>query len=401
MANETLTAAGFSVGSAAAGIKPSGGLDVGVMVSDVACSAAAVFTSNRFCGAPVVVGREHIRSGRLRGVVVNSGVSNVATGRRGIADARKMCARLAEHIGARPEQILPASTGVIGQYLPMDKVLRGIDAACADLSTSIKAGRTFAKAILTTDTCTKQAFRRVRIGGKDVVVAGCCKGSGMIAPNMATMLAFIGTDAAISPAALRRALAEAAAGSFNRVTVDECESTSDIVAVLASGQSGAEPIRNNISGGYKRFFAALQDVCNELAYQIAADGEGASRVIEVTVRRAASATDAHEVARLVAVSPLVRTAVHGGDPNWGRIVQSIGMSQAAFDPQRITVKICGQVVFRSGRPVDKADMRKLSKDMTSGDVPIEIDLREGKADDRVLTCDLTKGYITINAEYHT
>lgn len=401
MANETLTAAGFSVGSTAAGIKASGGLDVAVMVSDVMCSAAAVFTSNRFCGSPVVVGREHVHNGRLRGLVVNSGVSNVATGKRGIADARKMCARLAKHINAKSEDILPASTGVIGQYLPMDKVLSGIDTAYAGLSTSIKAGRDFAKAILTTDTCTKQAFRRVRIDGKEVVVAGCCKGSGMIAPNMATMLAFIGTDAAVSPAALRRGLTEAAGGSFNRVTVDECESTSDTVVCLASGKSGIEPIRNNVSAGYKRFFAALQDVCNELAYQIAADGEGATRVIEVSVRHAATATDAHEVARLVAVSPLVRTAVHGGDPNWGRIVQSIGMSKAKFDAERIVVKICGQVVFRSGRPVDKADLRKLSKDMRSGDVPIEIDLRAGKADDRVLTCDLTKGYITINADYHT
>ncbi|MBN1346479.1 MAG: bifunctional glutamate N-acetyltransferase/amino-acid acetyltransferase ArgJ [Phycisphaerae bacterium] len=401
MPNETLTSAGFKVGSAAAGIKSSGGLDVGVVVSETPCAAAAVFTSNRFCGAPVTIGRQHVHSGRLRAIVVNSGCSNVATGKRGLDDARAMCARLAGHIDAKTTDILPASTGVIGAFLPMDKVLPGIDAAFANLSNSPKAGNDFARAIMTTDLRPKTAFRKIRVGRKDVVVAGCCKGSGMIAPNMATMLAFLGTTAPISPSALRRALRDAVGTSFNRVTVDECESTSDTVVLLANAQSGIAPIRNTVAPAYRAFALALKEVCQELAYQIAADGEGATRVIEVAVRGAATATDAHEVARIVAISPLFRTAVHGGDPNWGRIMQAIGTSRARFETDRIVVRICGQTVFRNGRPVESANLARISRDMKAKHVPVLIDLRAGKVHDRVLTCDLTKDYITINADYHT
>ncbi len=399
--NRTLTAAGFHVGSAAAGIKPSGALDVGVIVSDTPCAAAAVFTSNRFCGAPVVVGRKHVGKGPLRGVVVNSGCSNVATGKRGIRDAEAMCARLADHIGCEPTQILPASTGVIGRFLPMDKLCAGIDDAVDALADTRKAGQAFARAILTTDTTPKQAFRRVKIRGKEVVVAGCCKGSGMIAPNMATMLAFIGTDARISPSALRGALRKAVDESFNRVTVDECESTSDTVYLLANGSAGNAPIRSTVSSPYRKFATTLAEVCGELAYAIAADGEGATRVIEVVVHGAATAADAHEVARTVAVSPLFRTAVHGGDPNWGRIIQAIGTTRARFQPDRVVVRICGETVFRRGRPVDAADLGTISRAMQAKHVPVLIQLKAGKASDRVLTCDLTKDYIAINADYTT
>lgn len=401
MTNKTVTAAGFRAGSAAAGIKASGALDVGVLVSETPCSAAAVFTSNRFYGAPVTVGREHVANGRLKGVVVNSGVANVATGKRGIADARAMCARLAENVGADPSDFLPASTGLIGAFLPMDKILAGIDAACASLSTSARAGHQFARAIMTTDLRPKEAFGRVRIGPRTVTIAGCCKGSGMIAPNMATMLAFLGTDASIRPSVLRPALRGAVEGSFNRVTVDECESTSDTVVILANAQADAGVIGRVASPGYKRFAAALTDVCGDLAYQIAADGEGATRVIEVAVRHAATPADAHEVARTVAISPLFRTAVHGADPNWGRIIQAVGTTRARFNPDRIAVAICGETVFRHGRPVESASMKRISRRMRDKHVPVVIDLRAGHAADRVLTCDLTKGYITINADYHT
>jgi glutamate N-acetyltransferase/amino-acid N-acetyltransferase len=401
MTNETLTGAGFRVGTAAAGIKASGGLDVGIIVSDGPCAAAAVFTSNRFCGAPVVVGREHIRNGRLQGVVVNSGCSNVATGSRGINDARRMCRQLAERIGGKAEDILPASTGVIGHFLPMGKVLLGIGLAVKGLSDSVEAGRRFAQAIMTTDTRPKAAFRRIRIGRSTVNIAGCCKGSGMIAPNMATMLAFVGTDAAISPAALRRALGDAVEESFNRVTVDECQSTSDTVVILANSRAGGRQIRHTAGMDYRRFAGALSEVCNELAYKIAEDGEGATRVIEVVARRAANPADAKEVARAVAVSPLVRTAVHGGDPNWGRIVQAVGTTRARFKPESITVRICGQMVFARGRPVEKADLARVSRGMREKHVPIVVDLKAGRATDRVWTCDLTKDYITINADYHT
>jgi len=401
MPNQTLTAAGFGVGAAAAGIKASGGLDVGVMVSDAPCSAAAVFTSNRFCGSPVIVGREHVANGRLQGLVVNSGCSNVATGKRGVADARTMCERLARHIGGIATDILPSSTGVIGRFLPMDKVLKGIDLAFDDVSQTEEAGHKFARAIMTTDTRPKEAFRRIRIDGTPVVIAGCCKGSGMISPNMATMLAFLGTNAAIAAPALRRALHAAVNSSFNRVTVDECQSTSDTVVLLANGKSGVRRITTPTGKAYGQFAAALAEVCYELAYQIAADGEGATRVIEVTVRNAATAKDAHEVARAVAVSPLVRTAVHGGDPNWGRIVQSVGTTKAKYVPEAITVQICKLMVFAKGRPVETTDLKKVSAGMRGQHVPIVIDLKAGKVADRVLTCDLTKDYITINADYTT
>jgi glutamate N-acetyltransferase/amino-acid N-acetyltransferase len=218
---------------------------------------------------------------------------------------------------------------------------------------------------------------------------------------MATMLAFLATNASIRPSLLNRALRSAVEESFNRVTVDECQSTSDTVAVLANGMSEAAPIAGRTSASFKRLAAALSDLCGELAYQIAADGEGAERVIEVKVRGAASPADAHEVARAIAVSPLVRTAVHGADPNWGRIIQSLGTTRAAFDPNRIVVRICDQTVFRRGRPSESADMAKVSRKMKAKHVLIEVDLKERDGCDRVLTCDLTKGYITINADYHT
>ncbi len=398
MKNDTITAPlGFSAGSAAAGIKTTGKLDVGVLVADALCTAAAVFTRNRFCGAPVTVGREHVRSGRLRGVVVNSGCSNVATGSRGVTNAREMCRRLAEQIDSRETDVLPASTGVIGQFLPMEKVLQGIDASVAALSPSATAGRNFARAIMTTDLKVKEAVARFRVGKLRYTVAGCCKGSGMIAPNMATMLAYLTTDAGVRPPQLRGWLGKAAECTFNRVTVDECPSTSDTVALLASGAAGS--IVSAAAGA--SFAAALLDVCQSLSYQIVADGEGATKVLEVKVERAKTPADAHAAARAVAISPLVKTAVHGGDPNWGRIVQALGATSVQFKPERVTIRLDRTVIFTKGAPAPRLDERKLTAIMKRRHVPITIDLNAGAASDRVLTCDLSKDYVTINADYHT
>jgi len=396
--NDTITApAGFQAGSAACGIKESGGLDVGVLVADAPCAAAAVFTTNRFCGAPIVVGRQHVRGGKLRAIVVNSGCSNVATGRRGIADARKTCRIAAEILGAHETQILPASTGVIGRFLPMDKLERGIREALANLSDSSKAGHDFVRAIMTTDLRVKQACEQVKINRTRVTIAGCCKGSGMIAPNMATMLAYLTTDAGIGPRRLRVLLKAAADKTFNRVTVDECESTSDMVVVMASGRS------TDVAGGRaeSRFDAALQAVCQSLAYQIARDGEGATRVIEVTVRGAKTPRDAHQAARAVAVSPLVKTAVHGGDPNWGRIIQALGQTSVAYKPEAVVVMLDKTVLFRHGAPASGLSERKLAALMARKHVAITIDLNAGRAADRVLTCDLSRDYVRINADYRT
>lgn len=396
--NNTITAPlGFRAGAVACGLKVNRTLDVGVLVADRPCAAAAVFTTNRFCGAPIVVGREHIRAGQLRAIVVNSGCSNVATGQRGIADARLMCRLVAERVGGLAEQVLPSSTGVIGKFLAMDKLQTGIDGALGKLSNSSEAGLQFAQAIMTTDTRPKLAVERFRLGRSKVTIAGCCKGSGMIAPNMATMLAYLTTDAGLSKAALRVLLRRAVERSFNRVTVDECQSTSDTVAILASGAAGTP----RGSREERRFADALNAVCEALAYKIVADGEGATKVLEVIVTGAKTPREAHATARAIAVSPLVKTAVHGGDPNWGRIVQALGQTDSVFQPQRVIIKLGGMTLFRNGAPARTLRPGKLVKLMRAKHVTISIDLRAGRATDRVLTCDLSRDYIAINADYHT
>jgi glutamate N-acetyltransferase/amino-acid N-acetyltransferase len=402
MANETITAAkGFRASGVACGIKPSGRLDVGLLVGEVRCAAAGLFTTNRFCGAPVVVARRHVRQGWLRAVVVNSGNANVANGPRGLRDAEQMCRRVAEHMGVKAEEVLPGSTGVIGRPLPMENVVAGIDQAFEALSAGMRGGRAFARAILTTDSRTKEAARRVRLGRADVVIVGCAKGSGMIAPHLATTLSYIATDAGIRPGVLRAALRGAAEATLNRITVDECTSTSDMTVVLASGLAENEVVGTLGSRWGRAFGEALHEVCEELAYQIVADGEGATRVIEVTVRGARTGADAHAVARAVAVSPLLKAAVYGGDPNWGRVIQAVGMTRAVFDPARVTVRFGGQVIFaRSGGNL-RVDGRALREAMTAEPVRIQIDLGAGRAEDRVLTCDLSEEYVRVNAQYTT
>ena len=396
-----ITAAkGFRCGATACGIKASGALDLAVLVADQSCAAAAVFTTNTFCGAPVTVGREHLRGRRLQAVVVNSGVSNVATGRRGVADAKRMCKAVARAGRLAATNVLPASTGVIGQFLPMDKIERGIARVMGELSASSAAGAAFARAILTTDTRPKEAVETVRIGRGKITIGGAAKGSGMIAPNMATMLAFITTDAAVPPAFLQKALKAAADETFNRVTVDECPSTSDMVAVLAGGAVDHSPIRPGKTA--EAFAKALWAVCENLSLQIAADGEGATKTFEVSVTTAQTAAAAHRVARAVAGSLLVKTAIHGGDPNWGRIVQAMGASGVKMDPRKVRIRIGGQEIFKAGRPVSGPNgMARIKKHLKGKHVVIAIDLAAGRASGRVVSCDLSREYVTINADYHT
>ncbi|HUW83109.1 MAG TPA: bifunctional glutamate N-acetyltransferase/amino-acid acetyltransferase ArgJ [Phycisphaerae bacterium] len=402
MSNDTITAPkGFRAGGMVCGIKPSGRPDVALLVAEARCAAAAVFTRNRFCGAPIVVGRKHVADGGLQAIVVNSGNANVATGARGLKDAQRMCQRVADRFGIDPHDVLPASTGVIGAFLPMGKILPGIDRLSEQIAATAPGGSAFARAILTTDTRSKEAVRRLRLGRSQVVVAGCSKGSGMIAPNMATTLTYLTTDAAIRPAALRKLLSSAVEATLNRVTIDECTSTSDMAVVLASGLAGNRPIGAASSPAGRALTKAMLEVCDELAYQLAADGEGATRVIEVTVRRARTAGDAHAVARAVAISPLLKAAISGGDPNWGRVVQSVGVTDAQFDPQRVTIRMGGQVVFSRGRPAARVNQKALDNAMKGKCVAIAIDLAAGKASDRVRTCDLTEQYVRINADYTT
>jgi len=400
--NETVTAPkGFRAAGVACAIKATGAMDLGIVAAEIPCAAAAVFTSNRFCGCPVVVGREHVRSGRLRALVVNSGCSNVATGPRGLRDAREMCRLVGKQLGIDSRLVLPSSTGVIGRFLPMDKITAGILAASAKLSDSAAAGLSFARAILTTDLRPKQACVRFKLGRQNVTISGCAKGSGMIAPNMATMLSYITTDAAVSPAILQKLLRASADRTYNRITVDECQSTSDTVVVMASGFAENTTIRSTGTRDAKAFAAALEEVSAALSYSIVADGEGATRVVEVRTRNAKTPADAYEVSRAIAVSPLVKTAIHGGDPNWGRIVQAIGTTSATYEPSRVRVHIGPMCVFRNSQPVRTLSLAELSRYMKSKHVNIVVDLAAGKCEDRALTCDLSREYVAINADYTT
>ena len=323
--------AGFSFASAACGLKKSG-LDLGLIVSDSPAAAAAVFTRNLVRAAPVLVSERHLRAARrkMRGVIVNSGNANCCTGTDGIAAATATASKVAGELeGIHPSQILVCSTGVIGVPLRSEKIIRAVPALVHARSASAAAFAKFTRAIMTTDTRPKWASAKCDIGGKRERILGCTKGAGMIQPNMATMLAFLATDAAVTPALLSSALRRAVSHTFNAISVDGDTSTNDTVILLANGQSRARKIAREDSG-YKKFCAALESVCKSLALAIVADGEGAHRVIEIEVRGAPSERAAGQIARTVANSPLVKTALAGADPNWGRILAAAGRSGAGF-----------------------------------------------------------------------
>lgn len=395
---------GFRAAAGTCGIKVSGKPDLTLIVADHLCDAAAVFTRNRMPGAPVIVGRQHIRSGKARAIVCNSGCSNVCTGERGVKDAKAMCHAVAQAIGddCKQNEVLPASTGVIGQFLPIDKITSGIAAIAPHLADGPATDEAAARAIMTTDLVPKTATRSCKIGGKTVRLAGICKGSGMIAPNMATMLAFLTTDAAIDGTLLRDALRHAAKQSFNRISVDDDTSTSDTVAIMASAEAGNRRI-TSAGKAFKIFTDALTDLCRDLAYQIVKDGEGATRVYRILVRTAKSERDADRIGRTLAASPLVKTAVHGGDPNWGRLAAAIGRSGAAINPTRLDIAIGGIRVCRSGLAAEQSATvtKKLEKLMTAAEVIYTIDLHLGRAQCEWLSCDLSREYIAINADYTT
>ena len=390
---------GFQAAGVTCGIKASGNRDLAIIAADVEASTAIVTTRNQIVGAPIIWCRNILPKGygKTRAMVINSGVSNVCTGKRGLDDAKTMARETAKRIGADPEKIIVASTGVIGQHLPMTKVKRGIAAAVKTLGRRRDAF--VSEAIMTTDTTQKSAVVLTRIGGKKVTVAGIAKGSGMIAPSMATMISVITTDAKIAPATLRKALKAAVAPSFNAVTVDSDTSTSDIVAVMASGLSGAANI-TAASKDYRKFSAALNEVCGELARAIATDGEGATKLIRVTVKGALNDRHAEIAAKSVANSPLFKCAVHGCDPNWGRIAMALGKSDAKVVAEKLSIKIGPALIFTRGAPT-KFNAKAVSKYLDADEVEVTCDLKLGKGTFTALTCDLSREYITINADYHT
>ena len=390
------TPQGFRAAGVSAGIKANGGLDLALLVSETPATAAAVFTINRAQAAPVLVSRDHLtRSGGVaRAVIVNSGCANACTGDEGLQIAITMTADTARLVGCPVEQVLVASTGVIGVALPLDKIRSGLPAALRALG--VNQGAAAARAIMTTDPFPKEAAARTTIGGRDASVGGMAKGSGMIEPMMATMLAFITTDAAVPQPLLDRALRDAVHDTFNAITVDgEC-STNDTVMLLANGASGATVD----AGQYDAFVRALRGVCLELALGIVRGGEGATKLVTVTVTGAASPEEARRAAKAIANSPLVKTAIHGGDPNWGRLIAVAGRAGVAFELERAAVTIGSTVLFEAGKPHDD-NAPRAAEYLKGKEIAVAVDLGAGHAKSTVWTCDLSAEYVRINADYRT
>jgi glutamate N-acetyltransferase/amino-acid N-acetyltransferase len=391
------TPRGFQAAGISAGIKArEGALDLAVVVSDRPAAAAGVFTLNRAQAAPVIVSREHLaRSGAVaRAIVVNSGCANACTGDQGVEVARLMAGETAQLAGCAPEQVLVASTGVIGVALDPEKIRRGLPLAFQALGRD-QGGRA-AQAIMTTDPFPKEAAGRLSIGGKEVAIGGMAKGSGMIEPMMATMLGFVTTDAAVPLPLLDRALREAVDDTFNAITVDgEC-STNDCVFVLANGASGAAVG----DADYDTFAHALRAVCLRLALGIVRGGEGATKLLTINVTGARTPEEARRAAKAIANSPLVKTAVHGGDPNWGRLIAVAGRAGVAFELSRAAVVIGTTTLFENGRPHDEKAAEAAAY-LKHNEILISVDLGAGSAASTVWTCDLSAEYVRINAEYRT
>ena len=386
---------GFRASGVACGVRGAGGLDVGLQVSERPCDAAAVFTRNAFKGAPLGVTREAVEAGGLRAVVVNSGNANAATGARGAEDAYAMQGAAGEALGVEAGRVAVASTGVIGEHLPMDRVTAGIREASVGLSGD---GTPFAEAILTTDTRTKEAAVRVEVGGEAVTVGGTAKGSGMIHPNMGTMLAFLTTDAAVAPECLRETLNRATDRSFNRVTVDGDTSPSDMALLLANGAAGNEPL-TTASPDYPAFAGAVETVAQTLAREIARDGEGATRLVEVVVEGAESEEVAAALAKSVVGSSLVKAAVFGEDANWGRVLTAMGYAGVPFDPDGLELWF-GPVKVFEGAPVPH-ETAEANAALATGEVGITARLGEGGASATAWGCDLSYEYVRINGSYRT
>ena len=393
-------AKGFRAAGVAAEIKYKGRNDVALIVSDAPASAAAVFTTNAVAAAPVQYDRPIAARGRVQAILANSGCTNACTGEAGMKDAELSALATAGELGIDPSLVLVASTGVIGHRLPVDRLLAGMKRAAAALERSPAAGLAAERAVMTTDTGPKEAAVQTRIGGRTVTVGGMCKGSGMIEPNMATMLGFITTDCAISPAMLRRALRRAIAVSFNHVVVDGDESTNDSVFLLASGLAGNETITAP-GPDFDAFAEALEAVGVSLARQMAADGEGATKFVEVRVKGAKTQRDAERAARAIAKSPLAKTSWFGKDPNWGRVLAAAGYSGAAVDDRLADVFYGRTWAYRHGKVADDAQLARLAKELEGPELVVTVDLNLGEHSSSIYTCDFSLDYVHINADYTT
>lgn len=372
--------------------------DLTLVKSETPASAAGVYTQNLVHAAPVALDRSRTPSDRMRAVVICSGVANACTGERGLRDAQEMARLAAAACGAEPDQALVLSTGVIGAFLPMDRVAHGISDAAGKLGRSESSLFAAARGMLTTDTIHKLAGRTVIIGGRDIQITGMAKGAAMMGPNMATMLALIMTDAPIAAADAQAALSCATADSFNCMSVDGHMSTNDTVLLLANGAAGGEPLSGD---GLAAFQTALDEVCVELAKAIAGDGEGATHLVTIDITGCASRETALEIAKTVANSPLVKTALHGADPNWGRIVSAAGYAGVPFNPAGVSLWLNGFLLYQKGAPVE-FDGREVSASIRDNrDTLVQLEFSEGTAARRFWTADLTAEYVRLNADYHT
>jgi glutamate N-acetyltransferase / amino-acid N-acetyltransferase len=389
---------GFRAAAVKAGIKESGNLDLSVLAADGPCAAAGTFTTNRICAAPVKWCRERLPSEDIRAIVINSGNANAATGVQGFTNAQRTAAHAAALLGCRPEQILVASTGVIGHQLPMDKIEAGLDQAVPGLSPDPDGFQTIAMAIMTTDTRPKLVSLSQTIAGREVRLLGVAKGAAMIGPRMATMLAFLLTDAPVWANDLQDILAEAVDRSFNCLSVEGHASTNDTVLLLSS-TAGTEPILQGED--LSTFSGMVHSVCVSLARMIADDGEGATHFITIDVEGCSTTDDARAIARAVADSPLVKTAIHGGDPNWGRIVSAAGYAGVPFEEEELSLWLNEVPVYQNGVPIP-VDAAALSNSLKSQrDVHVRLVFKSGTEAIRFWTCDLTAEYIRLNADYTT
>lgn len=391
---------GYTTGGVYSGVKEdTSKLDLSLLVSDRPAVAVGVYTQNLVKAAPVLLDGERTPGDNLRAIVTNSGVANACTGEKGMADARRMAELVAESLeDVSAEQVLVMSTGVIGHHLPMDKIAAGMPAVAADLGSDAAAVERSARAIMTTDTVPKVRSRTVEIGGREVTLTGVAKGAAMIGPNMATMLATVVTDAPLLPADAQAALSDAVDESFHCISVDGHTSTNDTVLLMANGAAGGEPLSGK---DLARFRTTLVEVCEDLAVSIPADGEGADHLITVEVHGCATPSDARRIGKTVADSPLVKTAVAGADPNWGRIVSAAGYAGVPFDPDEVALLINGILVYEKGAPVDFDEATASDSIRSSRDTLLLLLLGEGAAMARFWTTDLTTEYVRLNADYRT
>ncbi len=392
---------GFKAGSVHCGLKRSTkDHDIGIIFSEQPCKAAALFTTNQIVAAPIKYSKKVVQNGTAHAIVVNSGHSNACTGKKGYNDAETMAQRTSGHPGIKSDEVIVASTGIIGHHLPMAKIKSGISKSSARLGNKETHSINIAKTIMTTDLVPKQIAVKTKIGGKEITIGAIAKGSGMISPKMATMFCFITTDASISLNTLKSCIKKSVEASFNQITVDGHMSTSDMVAILANGMAHNRNITPSSKNDLVLFQKALDYVTLRMAKAIIKDGEGATKFIQVEINEAKSISDAEKIARTIAESLLVKTAINGEDPNWGRIVSAAGYSGVILDESKLKLSVNKITIYRKGLPVTPLP-KKLSNEMKKNEITIQLHLGNGNKSTTLWTCDLSKEYVKINADYHT